>query len=155
VQLSLNAFKGLDHHLDLGARLAPLRDQGVLIVGSGNIVHNLNVIDFRSRDVGFDWAQRFDASARDILLSDPTGIATLDGHPDFGNAVPTPDHYLPMLYIAGLADATPLDLLVDGHVGGSISMAAYTLGLRQPIVGATDSADAAPLLDIPISESNI
>lgn len=129
VQLSLNAFEDLDHHLELGRKLAPLRERGVLIIGSGNIVHNLRAVDFRQPDAGYDWALRFDEAARDVLLDSPTEIAALDGHPDFANAVPTPDHYLPLLYIAGLAGDEPLHQLVDGHAAGSISMAAYTLGL--------------------------
>lgn len=130
VQLSLNAFKDFDHHLELGRKLAPLRDEGVLIIGSGNIVHNLHTVDFSQPDDGFDWARRFDDVARETLQStDPTGVAALDWHADFEASVPTPDHYLPLLYVAGLADDQPMDLLVDGHAAGSISMAAYTLGL--------------------------
>ena len=71
--------------------------------------------------------------------------------------MPTPDHYLPMLYIAGLANDQPLELLVDGHVAGSISMAAYTLGLDEPVSGvASDSrGPALALPDIPMTESNV
>jgi len=157
VQLSLNAFKGMDHHMELGSRLAPLRDDGVLIIGSGNIVHNLPAVDFAQPDGGFAWAQRFDDKAREVLESEPSNVAALDAHPDFAKAVPTPDHYLPMLYIAGLADGQPLDLLVDGHVAGSISMAAYTLGLDRPINGvASDSSGPASALpDMPMTESNV
>ncbi|MGJ3558452.1 4,5-DOPA dioxygenase extradiol [Streptomyces sp. INA 01156] len=64
VQLSLNAFKDFDHHMRLGRRLAPLREEGVLIIGSGNIVHNLRAVDFRQPDRGYDWALRFDDVAR-------------------------------------------------------------------------------------------
>ncbi|MGD8202380.1 dioxygenase [Ornithinimicrobium sp. W1679] len=129
VQLSLNAFKDFDHHLELGRRLGALRDEGVLIIGSGNIVHNLRAVDFSLPHDGYDWARRFDDVARETLTQDPTGVAALDGHADFDAAVPTPDHYLPLLYVAGLADGEPLDLLVEGHAAGSISMAAYTLGI--------------------------
>lgn len=154
VQLSLNAFKDLDHHLELGSKLAPLRDQGVLIIGSGNIVHNLNVVDFGQPDSAYDWAERFDQDTREVLQSNPSEIATMVDHPDFGNAVPTPDHYLPMLYIAGLADEEPLELLVDGHVAGSISMAAYTLGMP-PLAEGASFGPTSPLPDIPPTESNI
>jgi 4,5-DOPA dioxygenase extradiol len=67
VQLSIHAQKAFDYHLELGARLAPLRERGVLILGSGNIVHNLRAIDWKQPDAGFDWAQRFDESARELL----------------------------------------------------------------------------------------
>ncbi|MFJ9664187.1 4,5-DOPA dioxygenase extradiol [Streptomyces sp. NPDC101219] len=156
VQLSLNAFKDFDHHLRLGSRLAPLREEGVLIIGSGNVVHNLGAVDFRQPDAGYDWALRFDEVARERLASDPAGVAALDGHPDFGRAVPTPDHYLPLLYIAGLADNRPLDLLVDGHAAGSISMAAYTLGLDRDLRGAVGDEPAADLPEgFPALDANI
>ena len=156
VQLSLNAFKGADQHLELGRKLAPLRDDGVLVVGSGNVVHNLRAVDYRMPDGAYDWAERFDDASREVLLEDPARIATLDGHPDFANAVPTPDHYLPLLYIAGLADGRPLDLLVDGHAAGSISMAAYTLGLDCPDAAGAGEGGAADLpQDVPWDESNL
>lgn len=129
----------------------------MLIIGSGNIVHNLPAVDFAQPNTSFDWAQRFDQKAREVLESDPIDVAALDAHPDFAKAVPTPDHYLPMVYIAGLANDQPLDLLVDGHTAGSISMAAYTLGLDQPVCGvASDSSGPASALpDIPMTESNV
>lgn len=147
VQLSLNAFKDFDHHLELGRKLSALRDEGVLIIGSGNIVHNLHAVDFNRPDDAYDWALRFDEVARETLQGkDPTAVAALDGHADFGHAVPTPDHYLPLLYVAGLADDQPLDLLVDGHAAGSISMASYTLGLEPPL--STDRG-GSPAADLP------
>ncbi len=130
VQLSLNAFKSFDYHLELGARLNELRDHGVLVIGSGNIVHNLEAADFGRADDAYSWALRFDAAAREVLEStSPTELAALDSHADFADAHPTPDHYLPALYIAGMADDQPMSLLIDGHQGGSVSMAAYTVGL--------------------------
>jgi 4,5-DOPA dioxygenase extradiol len=156
VQLSINAFKSFDHHLELGRKLAPLREQGILIIGSGNIVHNLRAIDFGQPDAGFDWALRFDDAARKMLQDSPTNVAGLDAHADFGKAVPTPDHFLPLLYIAGLAGDEPLDLLIDGHAAGSISMAAYTAGLKCEIPAGVSSAPAAALPDgFPAMDSNL
>ena len=131
VQLSINADRPFDYHLDLGARLAPLRDTGVLILGSGNVVHNLPGMDWAKADTGYDWAHRFDEDARDRMLADPADVATLDGHRDYRSAVPTPDHFLPLLYLAGLAsvDNTSTEVLVDGCAYGTVSMTAYTLGL--------------------------
>jgi 4,5-DOPA dioxygenase extradiol len=129
VQLSLNAFESWDYHLELGRKLGELRDQGVLVIGSGNVVHNLDAVDKSRPDEGFAWARRFDEAARGLLQSgSPTDVAALDGHADFADAVPTPDHYLPLLYLAGLADDEPMSVLVDGYQGGSLSMAAYTVG---------------------------
>jgi 4,5-DOPA dioxygenase extradiol len=97
VQLSINAGKPLDYHLNLGARLAPLRDRGVLILASGNVVHNLRGMDWSLADDGYDWAQRFDEDAKVRMLTDPTEFPTLDAHGDFRRAVPTPDHFIPAL----------------------------------------------------------
>ena len=105
VQLSINAYKPLDYHLELGARLAPLRDRGVLIVVSGNVVHNLGAMDPSLQDGGFGWAQRFDDAARAQVLDDPVAAVRLQEQPDYPSAVPTSDHFIPLLYFAGLAAA--------------------------------------------------
>lgn len=151
VQLSINADKGLDYHLELGAKLAPLRERGVLIVASGNVVHNLGGMDWGLTDEGFAWAQRFDEDAKARMLDDPTEMATLDAHRDYRLAVPTPDHFIPALYLAGLAGAAgqpDTQVLVDGCAYGSLSMTAYTLGMTCPDVpggaGSPEQASSAP-----------
>jgi 4,5-DOPA dioxygenase extradiol len=157
VQLSINADKPLDYHLELGAQLAPLRERGVLIVTSGNVVHNLRGMDWKLTDDGFDWAQRFDEAAKERMLSDPTEFATLDAHGDYGHAVPTPDHFIPALYLAGLAGATAspdTKVLVDGYAYGSLSMTAYTLGLSCPPSGSQIGSSRPPA-DLPPDSSNI
>jgi 4,5-DOPA dioxygenase extradiol len=130
VQLAINAFEPLEYHLALGAKLAALRERGVLILGSGNVVHNLAGMDPALADKGFDWAQRFDDEARAQLLNAPHDSVGLREHPDYAAAVPTPDHFLPLLYFAGLAAAGGggVDVLVDGCAYGSLSMTSYTLG---------------------------
>jgi 4,5-DOPA dioxygenase extradiol len=149
VQLSLNALKPFDYHLQLGASLAPLREDGVLVIGSGNVVHNLGGVSRVMPDAGFDWAQRFDGDAKERMLTDPTDVGRLDGHRDFDLAVPTPDHFLPLLYVAGVAGATsaPVDVLVDGYAYGSLSMTAYTVGMSPP--PPDGGGFAAPLPDGP------
>src|SRR5688500_6689162 len=124
VQLSINADKGFDYHLQLGARLAPLRDRGVLVIGSGNVVHNLPGMDWKQPDAGYDWARRFDEEAKGRMLTDPADVTRLGARQDFASAVPTPDHFLPLLYLAGLSAATETrpDVLVDGYAYGSLSM---------------------------------
>ncbi len=131
VQLAVDASKSFGYHFDFGQRLAPLRDAGVLIVGSGNIVHNLAEVRFQLGEVGFDWAVRFNEAVRDILTDDPSRIGEMNHSPDYRMAVPTPDHYLPMVYTAGLAAAAdePMTAIVDGYLAGSLSMDAYTVGM--------------------------
>ena len=157
VQLSINAERAADYHLELGARLAPLRDRGVLIVTSGNIVHNLKGMDRSRPDDGFDWAQRFDESAKERMLTSPTEMAQLDGHADYRLAVPTPDHFIPSLYLAGLAsvdDEARPEVLVDGYAYGSLSMTAYTVGVSTAGSSTGDGAAQLPARVDP-EQSNI
>lgn len=147
VQVSLDARRPLDWHVALGAKLAPLRERGVMILGSGNVVHNLRAIDWAQRDTGFDWAQRFDDAARTLLTERPADVVSLQQHPDYAKAVPTPDHFLPLLYIAGLAQAAeaPLAVLADGYAHGSLSMTCYAHGTLAS--APDDSRPAASLPD--------
>jgi 4,5-DOPA dioxygenase extradiol len=148
VQLSVHALRDFDSHVELGAKLAPLRERGVLVVGSGNIVHNLRALRWSEPDLAFDWARRFGDDARVLLTEKPDHAAGLRSHGDYDNSAPTPDHFIPLLYIAGLASAAkrPLDVLVDGYAFGSVSMAAYTLDANCPI-DRTDSSPSAGLPD--------
>jgi 4,5-DOPA dioxygenase extradiol len=149
VQLSINALKPADYHLQLGAALAPLREDGVLVIGSGNVVHNLGGVSRALPDAGFDWAQRFDEAAKQLMLSEPSDVGRLDGHRDYDLAVPTPDHFLPLLYVAGVAGATgtTAEVMVDGYAYGSLSMTAYTVGMTPPRTGG--GGFAPPLPDEP------
>ena len=154
VQLSINGLKPLEYHLELAARLAPLRDRGILILGSGNVVHNLRRIDRMQADTGFDWAHRFDDAVCDVLAKDPGRILSVSSHPDFELAVPTPDHFVPLLYIAGLASRDdPMHAVLRGYSLGSLSMTAYAVG-RSGIEQAAGDA-AAPLpADVPADQTN-
>lgn len=145
VQLSVHAAEPIEYHLELGTRLAPLRRQGVMVVASGNVVHNLRLIDWSRPDGAFDWSARFDEAARRQLLDDPAGLAALAGHPDFAVAAPTPDHFLPLAYLAGMAaaDGERPAPLVGGFAYGSLSMACYTLGAVTP-PGGPEGAGGAP-----------
>ena len=129
VQLSVNAAKSVQEHVELGARLAPLRARGVLVLGSGDVVHNLRRVDFRHPEAAYDWAQRFDAAALETMTTDPAAVARLADHPDYRLAVPTPEHFLPLACLAGLAReaSTACEVLVQGCSLGSISMTCYAL----------------------------
>ena len=158
VQLSINAQKSFDDHLELGAALAPLRDRGVLVVGSGNVVHNLRQVDWASPDLGFPWAQAFDEEVRGVMASAPDELGRVRHHQDFAQAVPTPDHFIPALYLAGLAAAAgrPARVLVDGYAMGSLSMTAYTLDDEAVAhVGLDDPDGAPPLPDAPADDTNV
>ena len=131
VQLSVNAAQPLEYHVGLGRKLAPLREQGIFIVASGNVVHNLRRMDFSLEGRGYDWAERFDAAVTAAMTSDPSSLASLAGHPDYALAVPTPDHYLPAAYLAGLAEVAgePCAVLAEGCELGGISMTSFSVGL--------------------------
>lgn len=152
VQLSINALKPAEWHLAMGAKLAALRERGVLVVGSGNVVHNLRLIDWQQPDGGFDWARRFNEDARRLMTGQPGDMGGLLHHRDYEAAVPTPEHFLPVLYLAGMAAAAGgnANVLVDGYTYGSLSMTSYTLGcdtLGQPpaeLGGAATIAGSAP-----------
>ena len=157
VQLSIDARKPPEWHLALGAKLAALRERGVLVVGSGNVVHNLRAIDWQQPDGAFDWARRFDEHARQLMLERPHDIPSLASHPDYRLAVPTDDHFLPLLYLAGLSSAAGrrADVLVDGYAYGSLSMTAYTLDARCPGL-RRDGQGAAPLATgLPPEDANV
>ena len=127
VQLSIDPQKPIDEHIAIGRSLAPLRNEGVLLVGSGNVVHNLGLIDWSNTDGGTEWAQRFDEATRAIMTTDPAQLGRVLELPEASAAVPTPDHFLPLAYIAGLADAAgaPARTLIDGYAYGSLSMTSY------------------------------
>jgi 4,5-DOPA dioxygenase extradiol len=89
------------------------------------------MINFGLGDQGFDWAHRYDDAVREVLTTDPGSFGRLVEHPDHRRAVPAPDHWLPMAYVAGMAAAAdqPLSVLIDGYFGGSLSMTSYGLAL--------------------------
>ncbi|EYT62362.1 extradiol ring-cleavage dioxygenase [Dietzia sp. UCD-THP] len=126
-QLSVDASKPADYHFDLGTRLSALRDSGVLILASGNVVHNLAAVDPSLGDSGTDWAHRFDDHARALLTDRPEDAVSLLDHPDARLAVPSADHFLPLLYTAGMAAGSGerLDAFSEGYAWGSVSMTSY------------------------------
>jgi len=130
VQLSLDENQPPAFHLALGAKLAALRDENVLVMASGNVVHNLDA--FRgARPVADDWAGRFEQRVRE-LASAGDGIAltryTLLGR-DARLAVPTPEHYLPLLPILGTRhDGEPISFPTKGTLGGALSMLSVRVG---------------------------
>lgn len=130
VQLSIDSRQPPIFHYQAGKKLSALREEGVLVVGSGNLVHNLATYAWGGA-APFDWAVRFEDRVRRLLLKgdDDQVVAYENLGGDARLAVPTPDHYLPLLYILGLRRSDEeLTFPVEGIDGGSISMLAVRIG---------------------------
>ena len=132
IQLSIDETRAAADHYQIASRLAPLRDDGVLILGSGNIVHNLHAYAWGNHSAAaYDWAGRFERLARQ-LLADADFAPLVDYEslgPDALLSAPTPDHYLPLLYvIAQRQQDEPVSFPVAGFDGGSISMLSVRIG---------------------------
>jgi 4,5-DOPA dioxygenase extradiol len=155
VELSINGAKSFDEHMALGAALAPLREDGVLILCSGNVVHNLHRIDWAKPDTGFDWAQSFDDEVAEIMTGTPGRLGRVQEHTNYKLAAPTPEHFIPLLYLAGLASvaADTAHVLVDGYAMGSLSMTSYTLGCHELEVSGHRGSPTLP--ELPADETNL
>jgi 4,5-DOPA dioxygenase extradiol len=127
-----------------------------MILGSGNVVHNLRRVQWDQPEAAFDWAERFDDAVVGQLAADPGGILKVAEHPDYALAVPTPDHFIPLLYVAGLAAAAgeAAEPLVRGYALGSISMTCYGLGVTSAPAVETDGAAGLPR-DVPADQTNM
>ena len=132
VQLSIDEGKPASLHFEIGKRLAPLREEGVLIIGSGNLVHNLHTYAWgRHMPDPYDWAVRFETDAKEMMIAGDykplIDYETLG--PEALLSIPTPDHYLPMLYV--LATRQQREIItfpIEGVDGGSISMLTVQVG---------------------------
>jgi 4,5-DOPA dioxygenase extradiol len=129
VQLSLDSARPGAWHLAVGRCLAPLRQEGVLIVGSGDIIHNLRLFSFHQPQAA-DWALRFHTLSNRLIergdleaLADPASLGA-----DARLAIPTPEHYLPLLYILGLQQPGERPAFFNDAVFSSLSMTSFTLG---------------------------
>ncbi len=128
-QLSLDYYRPLSYHYELANELSKLRDQGVLVIGSGNIVHNLQRVNFTMRS-GFDWAIEFDDAIKKFIAEgDHKSIVEYDRMGNLSKlAVPTPDHYLPLIYSLALVNKDePLKFFNDKTDAGSVSMTSFSL----------------------------
>lgn len=126
VQLSLDATEPPSFHYEIGRRIALLREEGILIAGSGNLVHNLRAMDWSGNTRGpYDWATRFEQQAREMMQAREHAalIEYRKLGPDAALAIPTPDHFLPLLHVLGAQQpADQVSFPVEGADGGSISM---------------------------------
>jgi 4,5-DOPA dioxygenase extradiol len=132
VQLSIDGTKPPKFHYELGAQLAPLRDEGVLIIGSGNIIHNLPLRKWDQSATPYAWALQFNEMVCDFLVGrQHDRLLDLEGMGEAARlSVPTPDHFLPLLYVIALQESSDkVALLVDGIERGSIGMLTASIGL--------------------------
>jgi 4,5-DOPA dioxygenase extradiol len=132
VQLGIDETLTPRQHYDLAGRLQGLRDEGVLIFGSGNVVHNLHTYAWGRRPVEpYDWAVRFESRLRELIKAGEfTGLVAYETlGEDAALAVPTPEHYMPLLYVlAQRRDDEPVTFPVEGFDGGSVSMLGVRIG---------------------------
>lgn len=134
IQLSIDYTKPPQYHFELAQKLAQFRDKGILIIGSGNIVHNLGLVDFHNfhkDDYGYDWAIEARSKFNSYLL-DGNFQSLIDFHKESRAvqlAIPTPEHYLPLLYVLGLKHKNEeLSLFNDKLLAGSLSMTSVKIG---------------------------
>jgi 4,5-DOPA dioxygenase extradiol len=131
-QLSLDERRSFQEHLELGREIRALREQGVLILGSGNIVHNLRRIDWSEPHGAYDWAVEFDAKVKDAVdAHDANALASPQkwGEKLLATAHPSAEHYLPLLYCMGSTDEKDeVSYPYEGFDFGSISMRAILFG---------------------------
>lgn len=137
IQLSLNYRQPARFHYDLARELSPLRKKGILIIGSGNMVHNLRLVSWENLNIpgfAFDWAAGASAKMKKFILSDDHA-SLINYHSqgkEFELAIPTPEHYLPLLYVLGLKDASDtVSLFNDRAVGGSLTMTSVKISSPQ------------------------
>ena len=132
IQLSIDETQPAAFHFELGKRLAPLRDEEILIVGSGNLVHNLHTYAWgRHTPEPYDWAVRFEETAKQLMVDG--AFEALVDYERLGRdailSIPTPDHYLPLLYVLGAKRADDaITFPVEGVDGGSVSMLTVQVG---------------------------
>ena len=132
VQLSIDETRPAAFHFELGRKLAPLRDERILIMGSGNLVHNLHTYAWgQHMPDPYDWAVQFETKAKEIMLAGE--YKALVEYEQLGPeallSIPTPDHYLPLLYVLGASrQGERITFPVEGVDGGSVSMLTVCVG---------------------------
>ena len=133
IQLSLDYYKKPQQHYELAKELYELRQKGILIVGSGNLVHNLALVNWQklNENYGYDWANEADYKMKQLVLNG-NHQALIDYSKQgkaFELSIPTPEHYLPLLYALALQDIKDeIKIFNDEPVGGSLTMTSVKIG---------------------------
>jgi 4,5-DOPA dioxygenase extradiol len=129
-QLSVKRSLDMREAYELGQRLAPLRDEGYLILGSGNIVHNLYRVKWDMPHEGFAWAQEFDQQIRDLVCArDDERLLAAQDLPNYKQAAPTPEHFLPLIYLLGASQGEEPVVFNSVLDLGSVSMTSFAFGV--------------------------
>lgn len=130
-QLSVDMMASPEECLTIGKALAPLRESGILLLGSGNIVHNLRMVNWTMEKEGFDWADRIDIKVKELLQAgefDKVASLAKEGG-EAALAIPTVDHYYPLLTVLGSVDKEEsIQVFNESRVLGSLSMTSYIFG---------------------------
>ena len=133
LQLSIDLAQPPTYHVQLGKKLATLRDQGILLIGSGNLVHNLQALKWEQNAQAYDWALEYDEWLKEMLTQRDFKSVLLDFHQSEAGrlSIPSLEHYYPLHYILGAADAhESLKFEYEEIQNGSISMRSFSLGLN-------------------------
>jgi len=134
LQLSIDYYKPAEYHYKLAKEIYDLRKRGVLIIGSGNMIHNLRMLDWKHLNepgFGYDWARTLnDTFKKKILSKDHKALIDYESLGEAAKlAIPTPDHYFPMIYaLALMSDKDDIEIFNDEYVGGSLTMTSFRLG---------------------------
>lgn len=133
IQLSLDYTQAAQYHYDLASQIRSLRKKGILIIGSGNMVHNLRMVEWSrlNETFGFDWAIEANEKMKNFIQSgDHQQLINFGSHgKEFQLAIPTPEHYLPLLYSLALQDKNEeIKLFNDKAVAGSLTMTSLKIG---------------------------
>jgi 4,5-DOPA dioxygenase extradiol len=134
IQMSLDYYQSPQHHYDIAKELSPLREKGVLIIGSGNMIHNLRLVNWEKiaePGFGYDWALEANEKIKNfILLNDHESLIDYKSQGRaFNLAIPTPDHFLPLLYSLALKEEDEtINIFNDKAVLGSLTMTSIKIG---------------------------
>ncbi len=134
LQLSIDYYKPAEYHYRLAKEIYDLRKRGVLVIGSGNMIHNLRMLDWKHLNepgFGYDWAKSLNETFRKKILSkDHKALINYESLGEAAKlAIPTPDHYFPMIYaLALMSDKDDIEIFNDEYVGGSLTMTSFRLG---------------------------
>lgn len=151
VEMSVDASLSKDQIYHLAKKLAPLREQGYLIIASGNVVHNVREADWENPG-GTDATYEFvDAVVQMVNNRDDQGLMAYEDIPNAGYAVPTPDHYLPLIYALGASEGEPARVFNNEADFGSVALTGFVFGMDEP-PAKTEDADAEPAAEAAPSE---